>query len=151
MIGLTVRRLAGIAAIEQHKQTIDGLNILVMFVFVAAIMESVAGRFLAAPITTIGLAALAFVVFFAVLCLTSLVFVYAGRERAFTLAFMASQRNTGLMLAATAGAVPDLTWLYFAFSYFPLYLSPLLLQPVARRIAAQARTASPRQQWPDSR
>jgi BASS family bile acid:Na+ symporter len=53
---------------------------------------------------------------------------------------MASQRNVGLMLAATGGALPDLTWLYFAFSYFPIYLSPLLLQPLARRIIARAQT-----------
>lgn len=147
-VGLTVRWIAGIAAIKRHRQRIDGLNILVMFVFLAAIMESVADRFLAAPLMTIGLAALAFVVFFAVLCLTTVVFIYAGRERALTLAFMASQRNTGLMLAATAGAVPDFTWLYFAFSYFPLYLSPLLLHPLARRVAAQAATASPQKQRP---
>ncbi len=41
------------------------------------------------------------------------------------------------MLAATAGALPDLGWLYFAFTYFPLYLLPLLLQPLARRIITQ--------------
>ena len=67
-------------------------------------------------------------------------FRVAGRERALTLGFMASQRNVGLMLAATGGALPDLTWLYFAFSYFPIYLSPLLIQPLARRIIARAQT-----------
>src|SRR5574341_1067454 len=117
-----------------------GFNVLVLFVFVAAIMESVAARFLAAPMITIGLAALAFVVFFAVLCLTTLLFASEGRERALTLGFMASQRNVGLMLAATGGALPDLTWLYFAFSYFPIYLSPLLLEPLARRMIARAQT-----------
>src|SRR5207244_5107864 len=96
------------------------------------------------PMITIGLAALAFMVFFAVLCLTTLLFAPAGRERALTLGFMASQRNVGLMLAATGGALPDLTWLYFAFSYFPIYLSPLLLQPLARRLIARAqRTSTP--------
>ena len=142
LVGFTVRRIAGLAAIERQKERIDGFNILVLLVFIAAIMESVAGRFLATPMITIGLAALAFVVFFAVLCLTTLLFVSAGRERALTLGFMASQRNVGLMLAATAGALPDLTWLYFAFCYFPLYLSPLLLRPLARRIIiARAETA----------
>jgi BASS family bile acid:Na+ symporter len=50
------------------------------------------------------------------------------------------------MLAATAGALPDLSWLYFAFSYFPLYLLPLLLQPLARRLIArvQATPTPPR-------
>jgi len=140
LVGFTVRRMAGLAAVERQKERIDGFNILVMFVFVSAMMESVAARFLAAPIITIGLAALAFLVAFAVLCLTTLLFASAGRERALTLGFTASQRNTGLMLAATAGALPDLSWLYFAFTYFPLYLFPLLLQPLARRIIIQART-----------
>jgi BASS family bile acid:Na+ symporter len=103
-------------------------------------MESVAARFLATPIMTIGLAALAFIVAFAVLVLTTLLFVSAGRDRALTLGFTASERNTGLMLAATAGALPDLSWLYFAFSYFPMYLLPLLLQPLTRRKVASART-----------
>ncbi len=133
LVGLTVRRIAGLTAIERQKERIDGFNILVLSVFVAAIMESVAARVLATPLITIGLVGLAFVVFFAVLILTTLLFASAGRERALTLGFMASQRNVGLMLAATGGALPDLTWLYFAFCYFPIYLSPLLLQPLARR------------------
>jgi predicted Na+-dependent transporter len=133
-VGLVVRRIAGPAAIERHKEKVDGANILVLLVFIAAIMESVAARFGTAPWTTIGIAALAFVVFFAVLGLTTLVFAYAGWERALTLGFMASQRNVGLMLAAAGGALPELTWLYFAFCYFPMYLSPLLLEPLAQRI-----------------
>jgi BASS family bile acid:Na+ symporter len=138
LVGFTVRRIAGAAAIERQKERIDGFNILVLFVFIAAIMESVAARFLATPVITIGLAALAFVVFVAVLGLTTLLFASAGRARALTLGFMAAQRNVGLMLAATGGALPDLTWLYFAFCYFPIYLSPLLLQPLARRIIARS-------------
>jgi BASS family bile acid:Na+ symporter len=146
LVGFAVRRIAGLSAIERQRERIDGFNILVMFVFVAAIMESVAARFLVTPMITIGLAALAFVVAFAVLGLTTLVFVSTGRERALTLGFTTAQRNTGLMLAATAGALPDLSWLYFAFSYFPLYLLPLLLQPLARRLIArvQATPTPPR-------
>jgi BASS family bile acid:Na+ symporter len=140
LVGFSVRQIAGLTAIERQKEGIDGFNIVVLFVFIAAIMESVAARFLATPMITIGLAAFAFVVFFAVLCLTTLFFASAGRKRALTLGFMASQRNVGLMLAASGGALPDLTWLYFAFSYLPIYLSPLLLQPLARRITARAQT-----------
>ncbi|MBI2178542.1 MAG: Na+-dependent transporter [Candidatus Tectomicrobia bacterium] len=137
LVGFTVRRIAGLTAIERQEEMINGFNILVLFVFIVPVMESVAPRFLATPMITIGLVALAFVVFFAVLFLTTLLFTSAGRERALTLGFMAAQRNVGLMLAATGGALPDLTWLYFAFCYFPIYLSPLLLQPLVRRIIAQ--------------
>ena len=70
--------------------------------------------------------------------LTTLVFWWAGRERAFVLGLMASQRNMGLMLAATSGALPDLTWLYFALSQFPIYLSPQLFKPIARRLIARS-------------
>jgi hypothetical protein len=44
----------------------------------------------------------------------------------------------GLMLAATGGALPDFTWLYFALAQFPVYLSPLLFTPLARRLKAGA-------------
>lgn len=148
LVGLAVRRIAGVAAIERQREKIDGFNILVMFVFVAGMMESVAARFVAAPLMTIGLAVLAFVLAFAVLGLTTVLFLAVGRERALTVGFTASERNTGLMLAATAGALPDLTWLYFAFSYFPLYFLPLLLQPLMRRkrvLTHTAKTPSPGQ------
>jgi BASS family bile acid:Na+ symporter len=147
LVGITVRRMAGPVAIERHADEINGVNILVLFVFVAAVMESVAARFLAAPVLTVGFAALAFLVYFAVFGLTSLLFVRAGPERAFVLGLMASQRNMGLMLAATGGALPDLTWLYFALSQFPIYLSPQLLRPLARRLVSPSRIA-PRPRGP---
>jgi BASS family bile acid:Na+ symporter len=137
LVGFAVRRLAGLAAIERRTDMINGFNIVVLFVFIVPVMESVAPRFLAAPMITIGLVALAFAVFFAVLCLTALLFASAGRERALTLGFVAAQRNVGLMLAAAGGALPDLAWLYFAFCYFPIYLSPLLIQPLVQRVIAQ--------------
>jgi hypothetical protein len=133
---VVIRRFAGAAAIARYSDQIDGLNILLVFIFVAAVMENVAARFLAAPLMMIGLCALAFAVAFAVLGLTALVFAACGRERSFVLALMASQRNMGLMLAATGGALPAFTWLYFALAQFPAYLTPLLLSPLARRIKA---------------
>lgn len=142
LVGFGLRRLFGLAPIERHKHRIDGFNVIVLFVFVAAVMESVGVRVLTAPMITMALAVLSFVVFFAVLFLTVIIFLFAGRGRALALGFMASQRNMGLMLAATGGALPDLTWLYFALSQFPIYLSPHLLEPVARRILARAPIAT---------
>jgi hypothetical protein len=136
-----VRRLVGPAAIARRKDELDGLNILVAFVFVAAVTEHVAERFMATPMATIALAALAFAVCFAVLGLTGVVFIRAGRERAFALGFMVSQRNMGLMLAATGGVLPDFVWLYFALCQFPIYLFPQLLKPFARRLTTRSPVA----------
>jgi hypothetical protein len=134
LVGFTARRVFGLAAIEKRTEAINGCNILFLFIFVAAIMENVATRFLAAPLFTLALVLLAFGIYFAVLLLSVLLFWRTGRQHAMALGFLASQRNMGLMLAATGGALPELTWLYFALAQFPIYLGPYLLQPLVRRL-----------------
>lgn len=132
-VAAAIRRIAGAAAIERHKEAIDGLNILIMMIFVTAVMGTVAGSFLADPLRIIELTLFAFAMFFAMLGLTVLIFRRIGNEHALALGLMVSQRNMGLMLAATDGVLPGMTWLYFAVCQFPIYLSPLLLRPIARR------------------
>src|SRR5262249_54303682 len=115
------------------------------YVFVGAVMENVGARFIAEPWRMVGLAVLAFATVLVVLALTAVVFARAGISRAFALGLMASQRNMGLMLAATARDLPDLVWLYFALCQFPIYLLPQLLKPLARqviRLDGKAKVAS---------
>ena len=133
-VGLVLRWIIGADRIERRKDEINGVNILVVFVFVAAVMEDVAARMITAPIMMAALTALVFTIFLALFGATTLIFARAGRDHALALGFMTSQRNMGLMLAATGGALPDLTWLYFALSQFPIYLSPQLLKPLVRRL-----------------
>ena len=130
-----IRRIVGASAIERHKEPIDGLNILLMLVFVDAVMGNVAGSFLAEPWQTAGILLLSFVIFFAVFALSVLVLRNIAGQDALALGLLVAQRNMGLMLAATEGALPGATWLYFALAQFPLYMSPHLLRPFARREA----------------
>lgn len=142
VVAALIRRMVGAPAIQRRKSELDGLNILIAFVFVAAVMEDVAGRFVATPVLMIGITVLAFGVSIVLFLLTALLFRKAGRERAFIIAFMTTQRNMGLMLAATAGALPALAWTYFALCQFPIYLLPQLLKPAARRVIAAAQVAA---------
>ena len=130
-----VRRLAGAAWVEAQREKIDGLNVIVLFVFAVAIMDGIAARFLADPLLVIGLVVLAFTLTFVLLGSTALVFAAAGRDRAFALSLTAANRNLGLMLAATGVTLPDATWLYFGLAQFPIYLAPQILLPLARRVA----------------
>lgn len=139
LAAFAVRRVAGMEAIERRRDEINGLNVLVLFVFVTAVMEDVAAGFAADPLLTIGLAAFAFLVFLALLGATALLFVRAGYDRALALGLMASQRNMGLMLAAAGGALPDFVWLYFALCQFPIYLSPQMAEPLAKRLRGPRR------------
>jgi hypothetical protein len=137
LVAGAIRWGVGAAAILRHKAEIDGLNILILFVFVAAVMGNVVGGFWANPVRTIELTMLAFAVFFALVGVTALIFRSLGRQRALGLGLMVSQRNMGLMVAATDGVLPGTTWLYFALSQFPIYLSPQLLKPVVTRLSAR--------------
>jgi BASS family bile acid:Na+ symporter len=132
LLAAVIRKLVGRERIARQKEQIDGLNVIVLFVFVAALMGDIGVQTYARPMLVIGLIVLAFALTLGPLALSVAVFAGAGWPQAFALGLMASQRNMGLMLAAAGGAVPDLTWLYFALAQFPIYLLPQMLKPVAR-------------------
>jgi BASS family bile acid:Na+ symporter len=138
LVAMATRLVFGVAAIERQRRPIDGVNIVILLVFVAAVMGNVVADFLARPLLSIAVTALAFAIFFALLIVTTLLFRRIGYERALALGLMVSQRNMGLMLAATAGALPATTWLYFALTQFPYYLAPQMLAPIARRLTARS-------------
>ncbi|MET4018713.1 Na+-dependent transporter [Bradyrhizobium barranii] len=133
-----IRWVFGAKAIQRHRKPIDGFNIIILLIFAAAIMGDVVNDLVAQPVFTISLAALSFAIYFTLLAVTTLLFRRIGYERALALGLMVSQRNLGLMLAATAGALPPTTWLYFAMTQFPIHLAPYMLTPIARRFTARA-------------
>jgi BASS family bile acid:Na+ symporter len=137
-----IRWVFGAAAIQRNKQPIDGFNIIILLIFATGIMGDVVSDLVAQPLFTISLAALSFAIYFTLLAVTTLLFRRIGYERALALGLMVSQRNLGLMLAATAGALPPTTWLYFAMTQFPIHLAPYLLTPIARRLTVRAETTS---------
>ena len=129
-----IRRIAGKRFIEAQRVRIDGMSVIAMSCFAIAAMDGVVDHFLQDPLLVVALTALAFALSLGMLALTALVFLRAGRARAFAIGLIAANRNVGLMLAATGFAVPDLAWLFFALAQFPIYLLPHLLKPLARRL-----------------
>jgi hypothetical protein len=132
--GLILQRIIGPTAIIRHRDSIDGVNIIILFIFISAVVGEVGVRFLADPLFMLGLMAIAFIIFILILLITYAVFLWTGQRQALAIGMLASQRNMGLMLAATGGVLPDLTWLYFALGQFPVYLAPQILQPIARYV-----------------
>ncbi|HVY01065.1 MAG TPA: Na+-dependent transporter [Pseudorhodoplanes sp.] len=129
-----IRRLAGAAWIARQEQRIDGVNVLILFIFVVALMGDVGARAIAEPVLVIGLIVLAFALSFVLLGLTALAFFATGRREALALGLLASQRNMALMIAAAGTGIPDLTWLYFALAQFPIYMMPQMLKPLVQRL-----------------
>jgi BASS family bile acid:Na+ symporter len=136
-IAWAIRRVAGDPWVERQRERVDGLSVITLFVFAVAVMDGVAALFLERPWFVLGLVALCFVIAFGMMAATTLVFLRAGRARAFALGLSAANRNMGLMLAAMGGVLPDLTWLYMGLAQFPIYLMPQLLLPLARKLAGK--------------
>jgi hypothetical protein len=132
-----IRRIAGAAWIERQRESIDGLNVVMLFIFAVAVMDGVGIGLLTKPWVIVGLTALAFVLALGLTALTTIVFARVGWGRSLALGLACGHRNLGLMLAATGGTIPDVSWLYFGLAQLPIYLVPQLLQPVARRFHAK--------------
>lgn len=128
LVAAVGRRLIGADAIRKHGDALNGVNVVVLLVFVSAVMGNVAAEAVANPATFVGVTALVFAVFGLLLLLTALIFRRAGRIEALCFGIMASQRNMGLMFAAVGGTLPGSAWLYFALCQLPIYLSPLVLR-----------------------
>ncbi len=140
LVASAIRWRLGDNEINRQARLIDGINVLVLFVFVSAVMSNVADEFLADPVRVVSLTLLAFAVFFAMIGLTAVIFRRSGYGRALALGLMVAQRNMGLMVAATGGMLPETAWLFLGLSQFPIYLTPQLLKPiVARLVPPQAR------------
>jgi len=132
-VGIAVRSFAGKPWVERQAERIDGLNVVVLFLFAVALMGDVAANAIARPVFVLGLLTLATAVTFGLSGLTVLIFIRAGVHSALPLGHSAGSRNTGLMLAAAAGAVPELVWLYIALLQIPIYALPLILKPLVQR------------------
>lgn len=133
LVGLTLRRIIGPPRIAANRDEIDGLNIITLFVFASAIMADSGIEFFRHPLFMLALVALSILVTLLMLALTYAAFRTAGHHTALAVGVMASQRNMGLMLAGAGGAVPELTWLYFAAAQIPIHFTPFILHPLAKR------------------
>jgi hypothetical protein len=138
-----IRRVAGKHRIEAKYELLDGLSVIAMFIFAAAAMEDVTAYALAQPRLVAGLTALAFALALGTMLVTTIVFLAAGRERAFAIGILTGNRNMGVILAATGFAMPPLAWLYFGVAQFPIYLLPVLLKMLAGRLEKPDRSARP--------
>jgi BASS family bile acid:Na+ symporter len=129
-----IRAVAGKAWVERQAERLDGISVIVLFGFAIALMGNVLENVLARPLLVLGLIVLATAISLALSALTVLVFFRTGWDTALTLGHAAGSRNMGLMLAAAAGAVPELVWLYVALAQFPIYLLPLPFKPLVRAL-----------------
>jgi hypothetical protein len=112
--------------------------VALMALFAMSAMDGVTDAFVADPVRSSALLALAFALNLGLLAVTAgLFWRAAGPRRAMTIGFAAGNRNMALAISALAGHVDPDTWLFFALVQFPIYITPVMLKPVTTRILAR--------------
>lgn len=127
--------------LQKNRQLMDGSSVLALVLFAIAIMDGVAAKLMAQP----GYVLLATIAAFAAnLGLQALGYAVGrtvfrlGQPAALTLGILTGNCNMGLVMVSLADrAVFDMV-VFFAMGQLPMYMLPGLLQPLYRRIAAQA-------------
>ena len=122
--------------LDARATEISGSIVLALVVFAIGIMDGVTARLLADPWTVAAFAGAAFVLNFALQALGTAAFLWMGRRQALTMGLASGYRNMAIMLVLTTGiAGPDM-WLYVAVAQLPMYILPMLTNPVYRRLLA---------------
>ncbi len=134
-VAFAIRRIAGQRWIDRQKDHIDGLNVIAVFIFAIAAMEGVPRHVMADPLFAAKLLGLIVVLSCLLIGVSILVFLRAGAGAGMVIGMLATFRNIGLVMATLGSVLPDTAWFYFALVQFPIYLFPLALKPLARRLA----------------
>jgi predicted Na+-dependent transporter len=128
------RRLIGAVRQREAGLAFDGINVLLMLIFVAGLMDGIPAQIAARPAHAAALTALVFALHLVLNAGTVLLFWWSGVRTATTVGFCAGGRNMAPAMAVLGAAVPAETWLFFAVLQFPIYLLPMLLKPIYRRL-----------------
>jgi BASS family bile acid:Na+ symporter len=139
------RWLVGIEKIRANGSALDGLGVVMYFIFAIAAMDGVTDAAMRIPGTVASFLLLALALAFSGFCLAMLVLApFMPRLDRFTLGYGTGQRNMGLLVAALGSTVPPTTFLFFALAQIPIYLAPLAMRALAHRLNAAPRPpASP--------
>ena len=139
-----VRRFVGWQRIAASGELLDGINVVVLFVFIVALMGDTAFRFLEEPLHITLIVVLTFAIAALILGVTAFVLIRSGRAEALTAGLAASNRNMGLMPAAVGASLPPDTWLWFALAQFPIYLLPVIIKPLIPKLTGKKSGPDPR-------
>jgi bile acid:Na+ symporter, BASS family len=132
LAGLIFRRLAGHPRIVAWKNELDGVGVMLFFLFAVAAMDGVIDATLRAPLWMLSLLAISILyqgLGFAAGYAVARTFGFNDR---FSLAISTGLRNMGMLMAPIFSLVPQSTFLYFALAQIPIYFAPMVLRGLKR-------------------
>ena len=132
------RRLFGEARVAAATQTMDGMSVVLLIIFAVGIMSGVTERIFADPFDIAYVAMLSFMLYLGLMVLGFAVFALVapgvGRRGSLSAGFISGTRNLAIILAVLPANVDLDLPLFFAVAQFPIYIMPMVLRPVFRRL-----------------
>lgn len=136
LVAAAIRRAIGSAYIAAHGDALNGLVILTLIAYAAALTSGIGAEFLASPKRVLLYLAASAGVNVIAQAGTAALFSSLGRHTGMTAALLAGNRNMSVLCANLGPAfTPDIV-LFFAISHIPIYTLPWLLRGLYARIAA---------------
>jgi len=133
-LAVIVKWLAGAERLARNSFRIDGMIVIMMVIFGIALVDGVTAKLVSAPGHVFGILIGSFAVNLALVAAGYLFFLHSGRRIALTIGYAAGNGNMAILLAVLPDTIhPDIT-LYFALGQFPMFMLPMVLKPVFRRI-----------------
>lgn len=134
-ISLLIRRLAGPERLDPLGPALDGATVWILVVFGFAVMDGVGAKLVADPGWILGATSIAALAVAGCNLLSACVALPFGGSVAATAGMLSGFRNMALFLAILPpGADPHVA-LFFGLYQIPLYLAPLVMKPLYRRLA----------------
>lgn len=135
LAALALRRFAG-DAVRNHPQAITGISVLGLVVVAIGAMDGMLAPLTGQGVKVLGVVTAAFLVNAGFQILGTLLFAGLGRRDAFTLGLVTGNRNITLIWVAVApwlAKMPGVE-IYLAASVFPIFVLPLFMQMVYKRL-----------------
>ncbi len=128
-----IQRLVGRPWLLRWQSQMDGVNVLVLFLFAVAVMDGVGPAIINHPLLILGLLVATFALALGQMGLMRIALFFLDGQKAMAIAMATGLRNMGLMVAALGMSIPEVTWLWFAIGQFPIFFMPWLIQHVRAR------------------
>jgi BASS family bile acid:Na+ symporter len=139
-----LRALLGQRRIAAARPLLDTVGVTIAGLFAIGAMDSVGVRVVEDPLFTLAAGIGAFAIGVAQMAVTYAAFRPFTGPDAVAIAYAAASRNAGVVVAALGVmALDDTLWLFFALSQLPIFILPLALEPVSKRLLAGGEGRSP--------
>ena len=137
LVATIIRGKLGAETLREKAATFDGIAVLLMLVFAVAVMDGVRDWLITDPATFMIYVGAAFASSLSLQLVSGLAFFWTDRQTQLSIALSSGNRNMALFMAAAGSTLGPEAFLFFAVAQFPIYILPMILKPIYKKLSAR--------------